>query len=68
MITDYLLAEIETSYLHDIWFQQDGATCHIARETMALLREQFGEQLISRVGPVNWPPRSCDITALDFFP
>jgi len=34
---------------------------------MALLRERFGEQLISRLGPVNWPPRSCDITPLDFF-
>lgn len=34
---------------------------------MALLRERFGEQLISRFGPVNWPARSCDITPLDFF-
>jgi len=43
--------------------------CHTARETMALreLRERFGEQFISRLGPVNWPPRSCDITPLDFF-
>ena len=34
---------------------------------MNLLRRQFGEQLISRFGPVSWPPRSCDITPLDFF-
>ena len=27
----------------------------------------FEEQLISRFGPVSWPPRSCDITPLDFF-
>lgn len=63
MITDYLLPEIEVRNLNDVWFQQDGATCHTARETMALLREQ----LISRFGPINWPPRSCDITPLDFF-
>ena len=31
---------------------------------MDLLREHFGEQIISRFGPVNW---SCDITPLDFF-
>ncbi|KAL4152933.1 hypothetical protein QTP88_000766 [Uroleucon formosanum] len=67
MITDYLLPEIEVRNLNDVLFQQDGATCHTARETMALLREQFGEQLISRFGPINWPPRSCDITPLDFF-
>lgn len=67
MITDYLLPEIEARNLNDIWFQQDGATCHTARATMALLREHFDEQLISRFGPVNWPPRSCDITPLDYF-
>lgn len=67
MITDYLLPEIEARNLRDTWYQQDGATCHTARETMALLREHFGDQLISRFGPVNWPPRSCDITPLDFF-
>ncbi|VVC24953.1 Hypothetical protein CINCED_3A011043 [Cinara cedri] len=42
MITDYLLPEIEARDLDDIWFQQDGATCHTALETLALLREQFG--------------------------
>ncbi|GFX18774.1 uncharacterized protein TNCV_3019311 [Trichonephila clavipes] len=29
--------------------------------------EQFGDRLISRFGPVNWPPRSCDLTPLDYF-
>jgi hypothetical protein len=24
-----------------LWFQQDGATCHIARESMACLRQLF---------------------------
>ncbi|GFT90763.1 putative LOC100569746 [Trichonephila clavipes] len=24
-------------------------------------------RLISRFGPVNWPPRSCDFTPLDYF-
>lgn len=48
MITDYLLPEIEARNIGNIWVQQDGATCHTAHETMALLREHFGEQLISR--------------------
>lgn len=67
MITDCLLPEIEDLDLDDIWFQQDGAECHTACETMAVLRERFGEQLISCFGPVNWPPTLCDITSLDFF-
>ena len=57
----FLMPEIEARNLHDIWFQQDGATCHTARETMNLLRSRFGEQFISCLGPVDWPPRSCDI-------
>ncbi|GFU14906.1 uncharacterized protein TNCV_3386901 [Trichonephila clavipes] len=49
------------------WFQQDGATCHAARATIDLLKDTFGDRLISRFGPVNWPPRSCDLTPLDYF-
>ncbi|VVC25086.1 Hypothetical protein CINCED_3A018090 [Cinara cedri] len=39
----------------------------IAHEILALSREQFGEQLISRFRPISWPARSCDITPLDIF-
>ncbi|GFV95285.1 hypothetical protein TNCV_4586601 [Trichonephila clavipes] len=34
---------------------------------MDLLKDTFGDRLVSRFGPVNWPPRSCDLTPLDFF-
>ncbi|GFU60785.1 piggyBac transposable element-derived protein 4 [Trichonephila clavipes] len=50
-----------------LWFQQDGATCYTARATIDLLKETFGDRLISRFRPVNWPPRSCDLTLLDYF-
>ena len=53
--------------LHDMWFQLDGTTYHTARVTMDLLRGEFGEHFISRSGPVNWPPRLCDLTHLDYF-
>ncbi|GFT95089.1 DUF4817 domain-containing protein [Trichonephila clavipes] len=46
---------------------QDGATCHTARATIDLLKDTFGDHLISRFGPVNWRPRSCDLTPLDYF-
>ncbi|GFU59295.1 DUF4817 domain-containing protein [Trichonephila clavipes] len=51
----------------ELWFQQDGETCHTARATIDLLKDTFGDRLISRFGPVNWPPRSCDLTPLDYF-
>ncbi|GFX93438.1 uncharacterized protein TNCV_1093781 [Trichonephila clavipes] len=49
----------------ELWFQQDGAACHTARVTIDLLKDTFGDRLISRFGPVNWPPKSCDLTLLD---
>ncbi|GFS65216.1 DUF4817 domain-containing protein [Trichonephila clavipes] len=55
------------NYRKELWFQQDGATCHTARATIDLLKDTFGDRLISRFGPVNWPPRSCDLTPLDYF-
>lgn len=67
MITNFFLPKMEELNSVDMWFQQDGATSHTAGETMDQLRDQFGERLISRFGAVNWPPRSCDLTPLDFF-
>ncbi|GFT83979.1 putative DD41D transposase [Trichonephila clavipes] len=29
--------------------------------------QHVGDRLNSRFGPVNWPPRSCDLTPLDYF-
>ncbi|GFV41246.1 uncharacterized protein TNCV_1231611 [Trichonephila clavipes] len=47
--------------------KKDGATCHTSRATIDLLKGTFGDRLISRFGPVNWPPKSCDLTPLDYF-
>ena len=67
MINQFLFLIINDIDADDIWFQQDDATCYTANETINLLKEKFGESIISRNGPVNWPPRSCDLTPLDFF-
>ena len=50
-----------------VYFQQDSATCQTTGETIGLLREKFPGRVISRNGDYNWPPRSCDLTPLDFF-
>ncbi|GFU85995.1 uncharacterized protein TNCV_3069971 [Trichonephila clavipes] len=67
MITNFFIAELNNHDVQELWFQQDGATCHTARATIDLLKDTFGDGLISRFGPVNWPPRSCDLTPLDYF-
>ncbi|GFT67730.1 uncharacterized protein TNCV_271341 [Trichonephila clavipes] len=67
MITNFFIPELNTHDVQELWFQQDGATCHTARVTINLLKDTFGDRLISRFGPANWPPRSCDLTPLDYF-
>ncbi|GFX89723.1 putative DD41D transposase [Trichonephila clavipes] len=62
MITNYFIPELNNHDVLELWFQQDGATCHTAHATIDLLKDTFGDRLISRFGPVNWPPRSCDLT------
>ncbi|GFV92343.1 probable RNA-directed DNA polymerase from transposon BS [Trichonephila clavipes] len=67
MITNFFMPELNNHDVQELWFQQDGATCHTARATIDLLKYTFGDRLISRFGPVNWPPRSCDLTPIDYF-
>ncbi|GFU14203.1 putative transposable element [Trichonephila clavipes] len=67
MITNFFIPELNNHNVQELWFQQDGATCHTARTTIDLLKDTFGDRLISRFGPVNWPPRSCDLTQLKYF-
>lgn len=51
----------------EVWFQQDGAPPHFARQVRDSLNYIFGDRWIGRGGPVNWPARSPDLTPLDFF-
>lgn len=67
MLTEFLWPELDRIDVDDMFFQQDGATCHTALETMALLRTRFPHRVISRFGDQHWPPRSCDLTPMDYF-
>ncbi|GFY09718.1 retrovirus-related Pol polyprotein from transposon 17.6 [Trichonephila clavipes] len=53
MITNFFIPELNNHDVKELWFQQDGATCHTARASIDLLKDTFGERLISRFGPVN---------------
>ncbi|GFT69637.1 putative transposable element [Trichonephila clavipes] len=67
MIPNFFIPELNNHDVQELWFQQDCATYHTARATIDLLKDTFVDRLISRFGPVNWPPRSCDLTPLDYF-
>lgn len=67
MLTSFLWPKLDEHDVDDLWFQQDGASCHAANDTMALLRSKFGSRVISRRADKEWPPRSCDLSPLDYF-
>ena len=64
-IDEFLFTKIEEEDIGNIWFQQDGATCHIGKATLDVLRPVFENRIINHRNDVVWPPRSCDLTPLD---
>jgi len=47
---------------------QDGAPPHFSCFVTEVLNERFPNAWIGRSGPIPWPPRSPDLSPLDFFP
>ena len=67
MLNEFLFTKIEEEDIGNIWFQQDGATCHTAEATLDILRPVFEDLIISRKTDVVWPPPSCDLTPLYYY-
>lgn len=67
MLEYFLWPELEGIDLRHMWFQQDGARAHTTPENIDEIRSQFGTRIISQHAEIPWPPRSCDLTPLDFF-
>ncbi|CAM1299642.1 Uncharacterised protein r2_g956 [Pycnogonum litorale] len=51
----------------DVYFQQDGAPPHYHRDVRSFLDGVLPNRWIGRRGFVEYPPRSPDLTPLDFF-
>ena len=47
VISYFFLPKMLELDLHDVCFQQDGATCHTARLTMDLLRGKLGKHFLT---------------------
>ncbi|KAJ8948149.1 hypothetical protein NQ318_009237 [Aromia moschata] len=61
------LDELPLSYRTRMFFQQDGCAAHHAVTIRNWLNSEFNEHWIGRDGPILWPPRSPDLTILDFY-
>lgn len=62
-----LMEDIPLEVRRNMWFQHDGAPPHFSNNVRDFLNDTYGRRWIGRGGPVNWPPRSPDLTPLDFF-
>ena len=49
-----------------MYFQHDGAPSHYTLHVMQHLNDTFPNRWIGRGSTINWPPRSPDLTPLDF--
>ena len=50
MINGFLWLELKDMYVHDDFFQKDGATCNTSNKTIGILREKFSGRVITRNG------------------
>jgi len=66
MLELYVAPQLEEFQLWII-FEQDGAHPHWGSHVRRFLDAIFPNRWIGRDGPIPWPPRSPDITPLDFF-
>lgn len=62
-----LLDNIPLAGLNTIYFQQDGAPAHNALMIRPFLENHFPNKWIGTNAPIRWPPRSPDLSVLDFF-
>ena len=67
MLNEFLFKKIEEKDIGNIWFQQDGAMCHTAEATLDVLRPVFEDRIIKRRADVVWPPRSYNLTPLNYY-
>lgn len=62
------MEELNMDERRNIIFQLDGAPIHYAAAVRGWLNDTFPERWIGRNSPlIHWPPRSPDLTPLDFF-
>ncbi|KAL4494420.1 hypothetical protein ABPG72_019830 [Tetrahymena utriculariae] len=50
-----------------LFFQQDGAPPHFSNDARNILNTQLQYRWIGRGGPIEWPPRSPDLSINDFW-
>jgi len=68
MLRSSILPAIRALYENnEVFYQQDGAPPHYHRDVRAFLDENLQGHWIGRRGTFEFPPRSPELTPLDFY-
>lgn len=62
-----LLQNVQQDLRENMWYQHDGAPAHFALIVQEYLNNWKTDKWIGRGGSITWPPRSPDLTPIDFF-
>lgn len=63
---DEFISELPLIVRRNMYYVHDGAPAHNAHEVVEWLNIRFPGKWLGRNGPIRWPPRSPDLTVLDF--
>ncbi|CAK9806442.1 hypothetical protein ANTPLA_LOCUS4888 [Anthophora plagiata] len=63
----YLLEDVPLYSVQRMWMQLDGCPAHYGTQIRQWLNNRFPQRWIGRGGSIPWPPRSPDLTPLDFY-
>ena len=68
LLSKYVYPYIVTQLsAHDLIFQQDGTRPYFTEEVRADLNTHLPKKWIGRRGPIEWPPKSQDLSPMNFF-
>lgn len=70
IIQEIIIPELHQIYpnrFNRLWWIQDGAPAHRSRAVQELLHDNFNNRIVALNQPIEWPPRSPDLTPCDFF-
>ncbi|KAG8303110.1 hypothetical protein J6590_108196 [Homalodisca vitripennis] len=69
MLQNFLIPQIDEDEQQDapFYYQQNGAPPHYLTDVRDFLNGRFPGRWIGRSGQIAWPPRSPDLTPMDFF-
>ena len=68
MFTHYAIPKWQwQNALSEFMWMEDGTPPHVGSSVKRLLSQQFDDRLVSHYFPFLWPPRSPDLTPMDFW-